>query len=492
MYSFDEEATRLPVVSIHHPVADFVLKRNSVGILMPHSSWNVVQCQQGKISQKGDLGNMQMLKWLYPGMQVKRWLLLLLFAITFVSLGAAYFMVQLYREQPFPEIVYTLTLQFLPRPVRGLLFLGAGALIGAIALLRLNASILSVVMPTGGSSVVDRVYAARALRRGPKIVAIGGGTGLSTLLRGLKEYSQNLTAIVTVADDGGSSGRLRQELGVLPPGDFRQCLVALSDVEPLMTRLFQYRFGEGTGLEGHSFGNLFIVAMTAITGNFERAISESSRVLAVRGQILPSTLDDVTLGAEFDDNARVNGESAIPKMNGNIRRVFITPVEAAGYPDAVRAILEADLVILGPGSLYTSLLPNLLVKDIGRAVRASGAMKVYVCNVATQPGETQGYTANQHIEALVKHIGPRALDYALVNDNLKVELPPTSACRPVAIEPSLLGKLPASIVTADVVDVSNPIRHDPKKLVSSIMRIYYDRPARKYHYSELSEANSRT
>ncbi|MCL4466419.1 MAG: YvcK family protein [Chloroflexi bacterium] len=433
---------------------------------------------------------MQVLKWLYPGMQVKRWLLLLLIAITFLSLSAAYFMVQLYREQPFPEIAGTLTLQFLPRPVRGLLFLTIGTLAAAVAFLKLNQSILSVVLPSGSGSIVDLVYQARNLRRGPKIVAIGGGTGLSNLLRGLKECSGNLTAIVTVADDGGSSGRLRRELGVLPPGDFRQCLVALSDVEPLMTRLFQYRFGEGTGLEGHSFGNLFIVAMTAITGNFERAIRESSRVLAVRGQILPSTLENLTLEAEFEDEKRVSGESAIPEARSSIRRVFLEPPQPPGYPEAVRAILEADIIVIGPGSLYTSLLPNLLVDDIGRALKATNALKVYVCNVATQRGETDDYTVQEHVEALVRHVGSPIVDYVLANDNLDVQMPPGSPSIPVRMNGVWPADLPIRVVLADVIDPSNPIRHDPKKLVQSILRLYYDRPSRERHSreKELEEA----
>ncbi len=413
-------------------------------------------------------------------MQVKRWLVLLLIAITFLSLGIAYFMVQLYREQPFPEIVGTLTLQFLPRPVRGLLFVGIGVMAATLAFLKLNASILSVVLPTNNSSsIVELVYQARNLRRGPRIVAIGGGTGLSNLLRGLKECTGNLTAIVTVADDGGSSGRLRRELGVLPPGDFRQCLVALSDVEPLMTRLFQYRFGEGTGLEGHSFGNLFIVAMTAITGNFERAIRESSRVLAVRGQILPSTLENLTLEAEFEDETRVSGESAIPQGKSSIRRVFLTPSQAPGYPEAVKAILEADLIVIGPGSLYTSLLPNLLVEDISRALKATSAVKIYVCNVATQAGETDGYSINNHVQALLEHVGGPVVDYVLANDNLDVQMPPGSPSRPVSLDGVASSALPVRVVLGDVVDTANPIRHDPKKLVNSLMRIYYDQPARE-------------
>lgn len=417
---------------------------------------------------------MNFLKWFYPGMHVKRWLLLLLMGITIISLGIAYIMVEFYRNQPFPEYVSYLTLQFVPRWLRGALFIvfGVGAVV--LAIVKFNRSLLSVFVTPGRDNLVDMVYQHRYLRRGPKIVAIGGGTGLSTLLRGLKEYTGNLTAIVTVADDGGSSGRLRRELGVLPPGDFRQCLVALSDVEPLMTKLFQYRFGEGTGLEGHSFGNLFIVAMSAITGNFERAIRESSRVLAVRGQILPSTIADVTLCAEFKDEDLVRGESQISKTHKEIRRIFLQPAHPPAYPEAIRAILDADLIVIGPGSLYTSVLPNLLVEDITRAIKASNAVKVYACNVATQQGETDGFDVSDHISALVSHVGPNVFSYVLANNNHNVQIAPELQSNPVTIDGSLVQMEQYKVVVADVVDPASPMRHDSKKLAQSIMRIYYD------------------
>lgn len=418
---------------------------------------------------------MGFLKWLYPGMHVKRWLLLLLVGVTFISLGVAYVLTHMYRNQPFPDFVGPLTLQFVDRLIRGVLFMGVGVVLAALAMLQLSRSLLSAFVSPGRDNVVDIIYQHRYLRRGPKIVAIGGGTGLSTLLRGLKEYTGNLTAIVTVADDGGSSGRLRQELGVLPPGDFRQCIVALADVEPLMTKLFQYRFGEGTGLEGHSFGNLFIVAMTAITGNFERAIRESSRVLAVRGQILPSTIADVTLCAEFEDDDMMRGESKITKTHKAIKRIFLDPPRPPAYPEAIRAILEADLIVMGPGSLYTSILPNLLVEDISRAIKASNAVKVYVCNVATQRGETDHFSVSDHIGALAKHVGPGLFDYVLANNNLNVRLAPELQSQPVSLDRDTISMDEYRVVVADVVDPASPMRHDSKKLGQSIMRIYYDR-----------------
>jgi uncharacterized cofD-like protein len=413
-----------------------------------------------------------LLKLLYPGMHIKRWILLIMVGITLMSLGIGYIMVQFYRTTPFPEWVGFVTLQFIDRPVRGGLFIVVGAVLSAGAILQLNRSLLAPFLTTGRENIFDIIRQHRYRQRGPKIVAIGGGTGLSTLLRGLKEYTGNLTAIVTVADDGGSSGRLRQELGILPPGDFRQCLVALADVEPLMTRLFQYRFAEGQALEGHSFGNLFIAAMTAITGNFERAIRESSRVLAVRGQILPSTLDNLTLCAEFDDDATVTGESAIPKEHKRIRRLFLQPSRPAAYPEAIRAILEADLIVIGPGSVFTSVLPNLLVEDISRSIRSSRAVKVYVCNVASEHGETDGFYVMDYIRAFEGHVGPGIFQYVLVNNNVQVAMKGSTEL--VTATEELAGS-GYTLVLADVIDADEPRRHHPKKLAKGILRLYYDR-----------------
>jgi len=349
-----------------------------------------------------------------------------------ISIGVSYFYVQVYRALEFTgaasPIVYTLTLQFFPHWLRGVLLLSAGLGAVAMAVYRLSGSLVSAFFEPNRESIVDVVYRRRVRRRGPKIVAIGGGTGLSALLRGLKDHTESLAAIVTVADDGGSSGRLRRELGLLPPGDFRNCIAAMAEAEPLMTQLFQYRFGEGVGLNGHSFGNLFIAAMTGVTGDFGQAIRESSKVLAVRGRILPSTMQSLTLCAELAEDAQnarrqVQGESMIPKSGAPIERVFLQPDDARGYGESVQALLEADLIVVGPGSLYTSILPNLLVRDIAAAIRASDALVVYVCNLATQVGETEHYDAAAHVQAIYNHVGPDLFDYVLVNDNLDVEKP---------------------------------------------------------------------
>jgi len=403
-------------------------------------------------------------------MGVKRWLLLLACGIALLSLGFSFMLRQLY---PLPSIFYYLTFQFIPRGLRAGLFGLAGVAAVVIALLGLNRALLEPFVEPDAERVVNAVYRYRQRERGPKIVAIGGGHGLSVLLRGLKRYTSNITAIVTVADDGGSSGRLRRELGVLPPGDFRNCIAALADDEALTTQLFQYRFGDDSGLNGHSFGNLFITAMAEVTGSFERAILESGRVLAVRGRVLPSTLRDVTLMADLRDEAsgvsRVSGESRIPEVGGAIERVYLEPDDVPAYPDAVRALLEADLIVAGPGSLYTSVLPNLLVPDVARAVAASRALKVYVCNVATQRGETEGYSVGDHAAALEAHVGKGLFPMVLANDNLDVDLdaPPGVELVPVDFPPDTGYR----VISADLVDPAHPWRHDSDKLARALLRL---------------------
>jgi uncharacterized cofD-like protein len=293
----------------------------------------------------------------------------------------------------------------------------------------------------------------------------------------LKGYTGNLTAVVTVADDGGSSGRLRQQLRILPPGDFRQCIAALADVEPLMTRLLNYRFKEGSGLEGHAFGNLFIAAMAEVTGNFETALRESSKILAVRGQILPSTLHDVRLHAELSDQSTIAGESNFhgegsePRNAVPIERVFLVPGNAPANPEAVAAILEADMIVVGPGSLYTSVLPNLLVKDIARAVIQSPALKVFVCNVATENGETNGYTPGDFVRAVERHVGQNLFHYSIINNRLTAHRPPHMKSDVVPLADGATQALGPRLITADVVDPDNALRHDARKLAGVLMRL---------------------
>ncbi len=414
------------------------------------------------------------IKWLLPGIGVKRWLLTLALGIVLMGVGAGFLFRQLY---PFAGVYRYISLAFLSPWARApfLILIGLGLVI--VGLVGLNRVLLSPFV-RDSHEVVEALYRHRQSSQGPKVVAIGGGHGLATLLRGLKAYTSNITAIVTVADDGGSSGRLRRALGVLPPGDFRNCIAALADDEGLITQLFQYRFpsaGADAGLDGHSFGNLFITAMAEVTGSFERAILESSRVLTIRGEVLPSTLHNVTLMGDLREDAaesgvrRVAGESTITQTVGTIERVYLEPDDVPAYPRAVRAILEADMVVAGPGSLYTSVLPNLLVREIAQAVAATRAVRVYVCNVATQRGETDGYTVGDHVAALERHVGPGLFPIVLANDNFAcadrlpegvehpaLEVPPGATC---------------TLITADLVDPQRPWRHDSEKLARALMRI---------------------
>jgi len=335
-------------------------------------------------------------------------------------------------------------------------------------------SFLTAFMPSSkGTELVDILYQRKQLGRGPKIVTIGGGTGLSVLLTGLKDYTSNITAIVTVADDGGSSGRLRQEFDILPPGDIRNCLVALADAPTLMRDLFQFRFGKDSEFSGHNFGNLFITVMTRLTGDFEKAIKETSKVLALRGQVIPSTLDNVVLVAQHKNGSVTEGENNIPKAHLPIDSVSLKPQASQGTPEALRAIAEARIIILGPGSLYTSIIPNLLIKEISDKIAASNAIKVYVCNVMTQPGETDGFSAADHVRALLAHSHPRIMDYCIVNTG---EMPKDALLRyeqqgsyPVISDRKNIENMGYRVIEEDAVVSDDVIRHDPAKLAKIIL-----------------------
>jgi uncharacterized cofD-like protein len=398
------------------------------------------------------------LRWLTPGLQIKRWLLLLMAAELVLVLGVGYALKEIYRTATLPHEFYYITLQFFPYWARALIFgiVGVGALI--FSYLKLTQSVLGPFLPGNStSSIVEVIHAFRVKGRGPRIVAIGGGTGLSTLLRGLKTYTSNLFAIVTVADDGGSSGRLRDEYRILPPGDFRQCLIALADAEPLMKQLFDHRFKEGS-LDGHSFGNLFIMAMADVTGNFEHALRESGKVLAVKGTIVPSTLQDVTLVASIN-GGMVEGESKIPKQNQPISHVFLKPDGAQVNPEAAQAILNAELVIIGPGSLYTSILPNLLVEGMVEAIKASPALKVYVCNLAAQNGETEGYDVDDYLRVIREHVGSNLFDFVLVNSN-NAHTPTGGQSQVIYRQADSTRHPEVRFIPADVVNVRIPSHHD--------------------------------
>ena len=426
-------------------------------------------------------------RWLIPGLSIKRWLLMMTIGMALISLGIAYVLVEFYREAVVPPIFYYLTLQFVPRVLRALLVGGLGISLLVIGFFQFNASLIRS-MRADDKPVVDKLWQQRIASRGPRIVAIGGGHGMAALLKGIKHKTANITAIVTVADDGGSSGRLRRDFGLLPPGDFRMCISALADDESLVSQLFQYRFGKTAngenGLTGHSFGNLFIAAMKELTGSFERAILESSKVVAGTGRIVPSTLSDVTLCAEFKPARELvgadgqplvaplhtRGESSIRDIGLPIERVWLEPNQIAAFPEATRAILNADLVVMGPGSLFTSVMPNLLVDGIADALRETPAKCVYVCNVATERGETDGFTVDEHVAALERHIGTHMVDYVIVNNRVDTGFDPPQGV--TIVQPiSHLQTSTVQVVLADVVDDETPWRHNPSKLANAVMKL---------------------
>lgn len=424
-------------------------------------------------------------RWLTPGIGVKRWLLVVFVGLLLLALGVAHVIRQATRDlQPGGLAQFLLdlvTLQFLPFPLRGLVVAVAGLAFVGIGGYKLAKALTDPFRSSSDGPLVELIYQKRFLARGPRIVAIGGGTGLSTLLRGLKEHTSNLTAVVAVADDGGSSGVLREELGIAPVGDIRRCIAALADAEPLMNELLQYRFpgsaddsaaGSGGGLSGHALGNLLIAAMTAIEGgDFEEGVRQMNRVLAVRGQVLPATATPLTLHAELADGSVVDGQSAIAKVP-SIARAWVTPTDVRASEDAIAAIAEAELIVLGPGSLYTSLLPSLLLPDIRDAIATAPGLRVYVCNVATQPGETTGFDLADHLEALVAHAGRDVVDTVLGNNQFGARVPPGYGAQPVHLRwPPSVAAAPR-LALEDVVDPANGHHHDPARLAAALLRLY--------------------
>jgi len=408
-------------------------------------------------------------KWLTPGIGVKRWLILILIGILALAVATTYLILRAMGVIPSTHFTsfqeWTL--------LAALLFLGLD--IVGVGIYRLSRNIVAPYRKHQHGRIIDVVYGHSKRQKGAKVVAIGGGTGLPSVLRGLKQFTSNITAVVTVADDGGSSGRLRRDLGVLPPGDLRNNIAALADDESLMTHLFQYRFDNGD-LGGHAFGNLFITALAGVTGSIEAALIETARVLNIQGRVLPATLDDVNLTASIllrgaARTITVQGESRITKTNGTIERVELDPPDVAAYAESLQAILDADLVVIGPGSLYTSILPNLLVVGIAEALRATRAYKIYVCNVATQPGETEGYSVADHVLALERHIGRGLFQAVLAND----AYPSVNAgdntvyVSPVPEHHEILQRY--DLRYFDLTDTDRPWRHDPQKLAKAILNL---------------------
>jgi len=423
-------------------------------------------------------------KWLYPGMRVKRWLVLipvgLAFAIAGVVLLANIRIVDVLGavgRESFRLFGLDLTRPAIQLPA-GIGLVALGVFLIFVSLRQVVRSITSVVSPEAQGKLADVVFQRRYLAQGQRIVVIGGGTGLSTMLRGLKQHTSNIVAVVTVTDDGGSSGRLQREMGMLPPGDIRNCLVALADAEPMMTELFQYRFGEEAGgFNGHSFGNLLIAAMTRITGDFEKAVKETSNILAIRGRVLPSTLENVRLQAELEDGTFVEGETAITKSPSAIKHVMLHPSDVSPLEETLRSIELADCIVMGPGSVYTSVIPNLLVRGIPEAIHESDAVKIYVCNVMTQPGETDGYKASDHVRAVARHTDRRVFHYVLVNQERpsKELLEKYAAERQYFVEPdaAAIREMGYRPIVGDYISQTDVVRHDPEKLAQAILKLVY-------------------
>lgn len=435
---------------------------------------------------------MKLWKWLYPGLRVKRWLLLFSLGVFLLGYGLAGFLVWLVPEWLLgaPRVLLYRVTDAGPILSAAFTLLGLG--LSLFSLGRIVTSVALALVPEGHGPWASQVLRRRRLERGPRIVTVGGGTGLSVLLRGLKRYTRNITAVVTVADDGGSSGVLRGEMGILPPGDIRNCLVALADAEPAMAQLFQHRLRSGH-LKGHSLGNLFIGAMTEMSGDFQEAIRLSSQVLAVRGRVVPATLSPVSLRAFMEDGRVVEGESQIPRAQGKIKRVELVSeggAEPRPVPEALESIEQADMIVLGPGSLYTSIIPNLLVNQLRESITGSEALKVYVCNLMTQPGETDGFSASDHARVLLE-ISPGLFDVVVVNTG---PVPPSYRDRygakgavPVLPDVRKLRGLGVEVVGENLLDGGQVIRHRQDLLARLLMELYAesDREARPRRYLRL-------
>jgi uncharacterized cofD-like protein len=415
-------------------------------------------------------------KWFYPGMRVKRFLLIVLAGIILMAVGLI-FLIDLSRFLWIKNQIRNLFVYYQVAPhLSGFILLIIGSALVILGISNMNRSILKRIIPQQVDQIPEIIYLQRKLEKGPHIVVIGGGTGLHTLLRGLKQYTSNITAVVTVFDSGGSSGQLREELGVLPPGDIRNCLVALSEKESLMTQLFQYRFKNGS-LQGHSFGNLFITAMSEVSGDFPKAVEKSSEILAIRGKVLPSSTDDVVLCAQLENKTLIKGEDNISKSKDRIESIFIQPPSILPLPETIKAIREADSIILGPGSLYTSIICNLLVKNIPEAICQSNALKIYVCNVMTQIGETDNFTASMHLEELIKYLHQNCIDYALVNKSILSKKIAAKYQKEGAymVKDDLQAKFGnrTNIIRQELLSEYNYARHDSNKVAESIMEIIH-------------------
>lgn len=417
----------------------------------------------------------RMASWLMPGLSIKRWIGIAVTGFVFLFVGAALIL----NLQPVTLFIDGLKAlaRIFPAHISGPVLLTAGVLMFYFGMRKAYRTVKIALQHEGrDADLLEALFRQNKLIHGPRIVAIGGGTGLSTLLRGLKKYTSNITAIVTVGDDGGSSGRLRQEHSIIPPGDIRNCIAALADEEQLITELFQYRFKTGSGLEGHSFGNLFLTAMCHITGDMFSAIKESSKVLNISGRVLPSTLESIKLAALMEDGSEVIGESMIPEAKGKIAKLRCIPENPKTIPDVIEAIQSAELIILGPGSLYTSVLPNLLISDIAEALSKSKAPKLYVANIMTQPGETDGYTVGDHLQAILDHCPyPNVVNGVIVNNWLPdtlLEKYQSYGYQPVLLDRERCADQGVQVVEKLLVDEGehHVVRHNPAQLGRAIVQ----------------------
>lgn len=405
-------------------------------------------------------------RWLYPGMGVKRWLGAFLLGIVILSLGLAYLLRQLYLSWTLPLPFYYLTLQFIPRLYRGLLFVAVGLAAVVVSVYRLNRSLVSVFLQPSWSELADLVYRHRTKSWGPKIVVLGRGKEFLTLLRGLKEYTANLTAIIAPQEESP----LPEEGRLAVPADFRESLVALADAEPLVTDLFEHSFSRGQGLNGVTFGNLFITAMQDIAGGLRAALEESSSVLAVRGKVLPSTLENITILASVAGQEKVLRRREIAEAPGPIERIWLEPEAPEVCLEALEALAQAEMIILGPGNLYTDVLPNLLLQPLAQAVRASRALKVYVAHPVPHPGEKLDYKVTSYIRALYRHAGEGLVHSALANQHYPHPVGADGGPF-IQIDARLVEGAGVRVVGADLVEEADPTQLEAKKLAHALISL---------------------
>ncbi|NQU74513.1 MAG: uridine diphosphate-N-acetylglucosamine-binding protein YvcK [Candidatus Omnitrophica bacterium] len=413
---------------------------------------------------------MKLLKWFYPGMKIKRWIALTVFGTTMLSMG---FVIIISEEQGQASLGTSIVI-----------------IIGIIALItgvkRIINSLITIFLPEREKDLVDIVYKKRQLEKGPRIVAIGGGVGFTTVLRGLKEYTNNITAVVTVIDEGRVSSRMQAQSDIPPPAGVRESLIALADAELVVGNLFHYRFKKGTELWGYNFGDLFLTAMSGVMGDFDRAVKESSRVLAIRGQVALSTLAKVSLIAHHADGAETIGKENILNSTNPIKRVYLRPQSAKATQEVVSALLKAEAIVFCPGSLYTELMPALLVGGVKEELLNSKAVKIYIANIMTKSGETDNYKTSDHLKGIAEHVGQNLVNYCIVNRNRisaeQVKRYEQEGAEVVPVDKEGLTKFGCKVIEESIIDkTSGPVRHNPLKLAEIILNLISESKKAKVH-----------